>query len=88
MTDSELIDQIKEYVHALPPKGSIWLHHSGRLYEVDRVTNLATIQDRDPVRQLKFPVMVTYFTVGHRLEAEEWFSRPVDEFWSSFQRAP
>jgi len=50
---------------AIPRKGTTWRHAEGRQYVVTAVTNLAsTIPGIDAKKAAKFPVTVSYRTVG------------------------
>jgi hypothetical protein len=60
-----------------PQPGDLWVHHSGRVYRIDRITNTAH-------PSAKFPPAVVYVNVEN---GTEW-SRALSDWHRSFKPAP
>jgi hypothetical protein len=60
-----------------PQPGDLWVHHSGRVYRIDRITNTAH-------PSAKFPPAVVYVNVKN---GTEW-SRALSDWHRSFKPAP
>lgn len=72
-------------IHELPQKGSVWRHHSGRLYRVLMLTNVAG-EGEEP-----YPVTVVYEGTNGNVwsgKASDWHRRmtpaKADEFRPKF----
>lgn len=87
-TVDEMLEECRDkYASSIPAPKSVWVHHKGVRYVVDRVTNTRTLTDPRPDRRVKFPVTVVYFIEQMEMTPDAWFSRPLEEFLANFMRA-
>ena len=82
-----IAESVAAYREKFPRRGTVFVHHSGRRYVTDRITNQLTLTDPDPGRALKFPVSISYYIEGQEMNEDAWFTRSLDSFLQSFKPA-